>query len=402
LAVTFSAVFRINTLYQPNSLDVLCWTLLFYTSIRYIQTASINWLFAMALVFALGFLNKYSIVFLVCGLLAALLISSHRGLFFKRPFFISCLIVLILISPNLFWQYQQDFPVFKHLKELTDTQLVNVKRMDFLKDQLFFFFPGLLVALAGIISFFSYAPFKKYSFVLLSVVITLALFTYLKAKSYYAIGLYPVLLAFGAVYLEKLTESSIRYYLRPVLIVMILLLFIPYLKIGFPIYSPQEMISRRDSYLKTGQLRWEDGKTHALPQDYADMLGWKELAEKVDAIYEAVHDREHTLIICDNYGEAGAINYYSKHKDINALSLNADYRSWFNLSKEIQQVIVIKTAQDDDLENKEESFLFHRIERKGIIENPYAREKGTMIFLMSEPKVSINELLKNNIINGED
>ncbi|KKX47100.1 hypothetical protein L950_0228290 [Sphingobacterium sp. IITKGP-BTPF85] len=27
-------------------------------------------------------------------------------------------------------------------------------------------------------------------------------------------------------------------------------------------------------------LTWEDGKEHQLPQDFADMLGWKELAKK--------------------------------------------------------------------------------------------------------------------------
>ena len=28
-------------------------------------------------------------------------------------------------------------------------------------------------------------------------------------------------------------------------------------------------------------LKWEDGKVHELPQDYADMVGWDELGKKV-------------------------------------------------------------------------------------------------------------------------
>jgi len=42
LCVTLSALLRINTLYQPNSLDFLLWTMMFYTIIRYVQTQEKN------------------------------------------------------------------------------------------------------------------------------------------------------------------------------------------------------------------------------------------------------------------------------------------------------------------------------------------------------------------------
>lgn len=132
-AVTFSVLFRLNTLFQPNSLDVLCWTLLYYTLIKYINTSNMKWLWALAVIFAIGFLNKYSIVFLAAGLFPALLLTEHRTLFTQRSVYISAALVLLLISPNLYWQYQHDFLVFKHMEELRRTQLVNVNRLDFLK-----------------------------------------------------------------------------------------------------------------------------------------------------------------------------------------------------------------------------------------------------------------------------
>lgn len=61
-----------------------------------------------------------------------------------------------------------------------------------------------------------------------------------------------------------------------------------------------------------GMLRWEDGKDHQLPQDFADMLGWKELARKTDSLYALLPNQKETIILCDNYGQAGAINFYSK------------------------------------------------------------------------------------------
>jgi hypothetical protein len=397
IGVTFSVIFRINTLYQPNSLDILCWTLLYYTLIKYVNSGNSKWLLALALVFAVGFLNKYSIAFLVTGLFFALLLTEHRKWFMQKHFYLAILCALLLISPNMIWQYQHDFPVIKHMEELRSTQLVNVNRLDFLREQLLFFIGSFFILLAALIAFVVYPPFKKYRFIPLSTLFTLVLFTYFKAKGYYAIGLYPILLAFGAAYLEYLLNRSWKVYLKPVAILIPLLLFIPLLKIAFPIYAPEVMVKNKAMYQKYGMLRWEDGKDHDLPQDFADMQGWKELAAKVDAIYSGIKDKKHTLVICDNYGQAGAINYYSKFKSMAAVSYNADYRYWINLNDDINTLINVKTATNEDLENKTEQPLFQQIVLKGIIENPYAREKGTCIFLMSQPRTSIKAVLQKRV-----
>jgi hypothetical protein len=78
-------------------------------------------------------------------------------------------------------------------------------------------------------------------------------------------------------------------------------------------------------YRKLGLLRWEDGKDHDLPQDFADMIGWHELAKIVDDAYEPLPDKINTIVLCDNYGQAGAINYYSKFPEMHAVSFSTDY-----------------------------------------------------------------------------
>jgi dolichyl-phosphate-mannose--protein O-mannosyl transferase len=62
-ALLLSPYLRLNLLFQPNSLDVLCWTLIYYTAIRYVQTRQYKWLYFLAISFAIGFLNKYNIFF---------------------------------------------------------------------------------------------------------------------------------------------------------------------------------------------------------------------------------------------------------------------------------------------------------------------------------------------------
>ncbi len=349
-----------------------------------------------AVVLGLGFLNKYNIVFLVAGLVPALLLTDQRKIFNNRKLYFASIVAFLIVLPNLVWQYQNHFPVIHHMKLLAKTQLVNVNRLDFLKEQLLFFTSSLFVILAAFISFFLFPPFRKYRVFFWSFIFTLTLFTYLKAKGYYAIGLYPILIAFGSVYLEFIFVKKLTW-LRPVSFVVILALFIPIFRIAFPMKSPAEIVRNSKAFKDFGLLRWEDGKEHQLPQDFADMLGWKELAEKVDADYEKIRDKKHTLVLCDNYGQAGAINYYSRFSDIQAVTMNADYINWVPLDEEIKNIILIQNADDDDKERNKEKPLFREIRLTGKIENQYAREFGTSVYILLDAKVSINAILKGDI-----
>ena len=398
LAVMLSAIMRMNMLFQPNSFDILCWTFLYFSYVRYIQSTQSKWLIWAAITFAVGFLNKYNIVFLIAGLAPAIALTQHRKMFANRTLYLAAGIALLIISPNLVWQYQHHFPVIHHMKTLAATQLVNVNRADFLKEQLLYFVGALFILIATVISFFRYAPFKQYIVLLWALLFTLIIFTYLKAKGYYAIGLYPIFLAFGAVNLERILKSGWKFYLRPVAILVVIVSFIPFVKIAFPILSPADVVKNNETLKSMGMLRWEDGKDHELPQDFADMLGWSELAQKTDSAFESLADKENTLVLCDNYGQAGAINYYSKHKNIGAVSLSADNINWFPLQKMvIKNVILIQEADDDDKERSKERTLFKTVTTIGTIETKYAREKGTTIYLLKDATTSINKILQGDI-----
>ncbi|WP_373397300.1 hypothetical protein V8V91_22445 [Algoriphagus halophilus] len=144
-----------------------------------------------------------------------------------------------------------------------------------------------------------------------------------------------------------------------------------------------------------GLTRWEDGETYDLPQDFADMLGWKELAEKVDLAYSKAPKNEYTVIICDNYGQAGAINFYSKTKGLQAVTMNADYVNWIDLSKPIKHVILVRES-DDGISEREKS-LFEKSEPFGSISNPNSREFGTLVHLLIGAKTDVNEILAGEI-----
>ncbi|MFV8325973.1 ArnT family glycosyltransferase [Flavobacterium sp. ZS1P14] len=394
--VLFSALLRLNGLYQPNSLDALCWTTFCFILIKYANTENPKWFYIGMVVLAFGFLNKYTIVFLLAGLFPALLLTK-RSVFMDKHFYMSIVLFVLLILPNLLWQYNNNFPVYHHMQQLSETQLVNVNRWDFLKDQLFFYIGSLFVIFAGLYALLFYPAFKKYKFFFWTLCFTLLIFIYLKAKSYYAMGLYPIYIAFGAVYLESILKLDWKKYLQTIAITIPVFFFIPMYKIMFPNKSPNYIVNHSEPYKKYGLLRWEDGKDHALPQDYADMLGWKELAHKIDSIDRTLPVGEQTLILCDNYGQAGAINYYKKNKNVTALSFSADYIDWFPLDKKYVNLIRVKTFESENNELKETGPFFNKSYRAASITNTFAREFGTTIFVFEKAKMDINQRLKKEI-----
>lgn len=394
VALIFSVLLRVNMLYQPNTFDILCWSLAFYFVIRYVNRGESNNLYYLAIVLGLGFLNKYNIAFLLLSLLIALPFTRHRKLFANKHFYWAILLSLIIISPNLYWQYSNGWPVISHMNELSESQLVNVNRVDYLKDQVLFFFNSVFLLILAFIGFFFYDSFKQYRLVFLTFVFVHLFFILLRGKSYYSLGLFPVMLSFGSVYLEKrLSRGGLRK-LRLVVPLAIIAFFIPFANVLLPLKSPSAIAENGELFKKLGLLRWEDGKEHALPQDFADMLGWEEMARKTETAFLQIPlaERKRAIIIADDYGQAAAINYYGKEFLPDAVSFNTDYINWFPPVKDQLHFIVVGDKSDqEDIDSFKKFLVVDSVTTK------YARERGTGIYLLSYPDNQIMEKLRRRL-----
>ncbi|UOQ54811.1 glycosyltransferase family 39 protein [Hymenobacter cellulosivorans] len=389
-AVLLSAILRLNQLFQPNSFDVLAWTTAYYCLIRMVRdddAGQWRWPVALGAAVGLGMLNKYNLVFWAAGVVPALLLTPQRRLLLQPQTYWAVLVALLVFLPNLLWQYQHAWPVLWHMQELRRSQLVHVERADFIKEQLLFFFNSLAVLVAAVVGLVRYRPLRPYRFVGLAVLFTLLLFIATRAKGYYAIGLYPILLAIGSVYLEQLLQHDWRRYLRPALLVVLVLLFVPLLRVAFPLQTPEEIHRNPGTYEKLGMLRWEDGQNHALPQDFADMISWREMAGLALQGYQQLTpaQQQHLIIITDNYGEAGALNFYNHGRMPAAVSYNADYAYWFPPLEGLQTVILVT---EDPLE-ADDAIHFKSSTLVGRVQNPLAREKGTAVYMLHGPDSAI-------------
>ena len=150
-----------------------------------------------------------------------------------------------------------------------------------------------------------------------------------------------------------------------------------------------------------GFLKWEDLKNHPLPQDYADMLGWKEMTKKTVAAYATLspEEKKNTIIFADNYGEAGAINYYGKKYHLpEAYSDNASFLYWLPDNIHLENLILIT----DDKEEMQHPFIkdFSSAVLFDSVTNIYARERGSLIIILKGANDKMREMFREKNRSG--
>ncbi len=390
---------RLFFLFQPNPPEVFFWTMIAYSLIRFVQTEKNKWLYVFGVSVGLGMLGKYSVAFFAISAVAGLLFTRYRKIFSNKHFWVASLIGVIIFLPTAFWEFNHHFPVIYHMRQLHKQQLQYVSPTGFLIDQLLMNLSCVIVWLAGLWFVSFNKAGKSYRFLALTYVFTILLLLALQGKNYYALGLYPPLFAFGAYWVEQLTAFRFRIW-RYVLVffaVAIALLMVP---VMLPIFRPEKlaMYYRKTGMEKFGLLKWEDLKNHALPQDFADMLGWEEMAQKMSKAYETLDSKEkkHTILFCDNYGQAGAVSFYAKKYHLpQAYSDNASFLYWLPDTMHIDNLLLLT----DDKQEMQHLFIknFQTAILSDSITNIYAREQGSLIILMKGANESFNEMFRQKI-----
>lgn len=379
LAFLVSVYIRLNILFQPNAFDTLAWTAILYLTIRLIKDKNPIWIYWLMVAFVLGFYNKYTIGFLFAGLTVGILATPQRRLLLNRHLVIALGIGFVLVLPNIIWQLQNGIPFIHHMEALKVTQLDHTSTLSFFVDQILFIAGSIAIVFAALFGLLFGKHLKDYRTIGVTAIATLLLFALFKAKSYYAIGLYAVLFGVGAAYLDQILAKRWRLPILSFLIVANIGSFVSIHKIILPVLSPQQIVANNEPFRKLGMLRWNDGKEHELPQDFADMQGWKEMAHKALNAYQSIptNERSSTLIFCGNYGETGALNYYNRGKMPEAYSFNTDYIFWIPKLDRISNIVLVGGIPENDVINKFQSFTV-----TDSVTNKYAIERGVKIMVL--------------------
>jgi 4-amino-4-deoxy-L-arabinose transferase-like glycosyltransferase len=378
ICILTGAFMRVNFLFQPNSLDIFFWTLSVYFIIRYINDNKSKNLYWFCISLAMGWWSKYSIIFIAAAIILSLVFSKHRKVFAEKKFYLAAITGIIIIVPNIWWQNNHNWPVIHHMKELQETQLQYLNPVGFLMEQIMMLFPAILVWIGGITWLLKQPNWRFLAFTYFFVIILLMLGS---GKGYYALGAYPVLFAAGGVAWEQWIHKRMwKRYALSGFILLFTLLFIPLL---LPVWKPEKLAKfyKAIGIAKSGVLKWEDGKDHSLPQDFADMLGWKELTEKTEKFFQTLPDstKKNTIVFGRHYGHAGGIKYYSKNSQLqNKIFTDVgSFLLWIPDDLHFKNIALLTKrmpGKDDEVFN-----FFEKVTVIDSVTNPYSRQFGDKI-----------------------
>jgi hypothetical protein len=316
----------------PDMVGLWLWPLAALYVLRVVKGADPRLWLAAGAAFGFALESKYSALFFAVAIVAGIALAPQRRALATKWFAAGIALATAIALPNFLWQALHGFPMWELLHNGQHGKNLVAGPALFLLQQLLL--TNLFAApiwIVGLVWLFCNRParFLGYAYVIL-----IAMMIALHAKHYYPANVYPVLMAAGGTAIEGWTARARL--LRPVLIVATIaaaLFFMPFSLPVLPENAMMEYQSWVGSVLHVGRstMATERGRKSALPEDWADMHGWPELAATVAGVYYSLPPnlRAQAAIVTSNYGEAAAIDFFGRRYGLPpALSGHNNYWLW--------------------------------------------------------------------------
>jgi len=376
--------------YSMNALDQLLWTLSAYTLLRALKSGNPNLWLLLGLLLGLGLFNKISVIWLGISFSLGLLFTPHRRLLRTRWPWIAASLALVVFLPYLIWQMLNGFPTLEFMRNAAQFKMIRVSVLDFFRNQFLAANPvASLLYFAGFAGMLLIAELRPGRILGIAVVVVAGiLIASGTAKTYYLAAAYPLLAAPGGCAFEQVLSGRWKFlgyaYAAALLFSGIGLspLALPLLPVDtYPGYAASLGITPEAE---------ERSQLGDLPQHFADMFGWEELAAKVARAYNNLppEDQEKCIVFGQNYGEAGAIDVLGRRLGIpGAISGHNSYWMWGPRGHAGEVVIIIGGDLQDNAE------WFETIEQVDVTDCRYCMpyERGVPIFVARNMKRSLEE-----------
>jgi 4-amino-4-deoxy-L-arabinose transferase-like glycosyltransferase len=300
----------------------------------------------------LGLENKHSTVFFLAALIVGLLLAPERRLFATKWLWLAALIALVIALPNVVWQYQHHFPTWEDLRKVKATHKnIELPPLPFLGQQIMMLNPvNSLVWVAGLGFLLFHSEGKRCRLLGFTYLAFLAVMMGLKGKDYYLAPIYPMLFAAGGTFWEKLTEIHLRLrWLRTALPTAVIISGAISAPFALPILPPDK-VGPYGEALGIKLPRTETSMSGPLPEHFGDEFGWQEMVELVAGVYNALpqEERVKTAILCGNYGEAGAVDFFGSRYGLpKAISAHQNYYYWGPRQYTGESIILLGWRLDD-------------------------------------------------------
>lgn len=371
--------------FAMNAFEPLFWTGCAYAVLRMIQTQRPRYWLLFGLIAGLGLENKYSMAAFAFCLLLAMLFGPARKFLFSPWILAGGAVALLIFLPNLLWNIHHHWPFLELMHNIRASgRDIVLSPAAFLAQQILIMQPLTLPFwLAG---FFWYLfakearPYRVFGWAFL---LTLLFFLMSHGKSYYSAPVYPLVLAAGGVAFEQFISrlaakhgGLCRFVLKPAAFAVPVAGALLLLPVTLPVLSVGAYL-RYQTHLPFPIPRSEHSHAASpLPQHFADEFGWVEMVDAASRAYHSLAPEEQakTAIFGNNYGEAGAIDFFGPGYGLpKAISGHQSYFLWGPRNYTGEIIIVLGG------EFRSTSSHFASCETVPTQENPYALERRPVL-----------------------
>jgi 4-amino-4-deoxy-L-arabinose transferase-like glycosyltransferase len=282
--------------------DMFCWVAVAWCTACLLRSQNPRWWLAIGAAIGLGIMCKYTMLFLVAGLLGGTLLTPNRPFLRSIWFWTGIALALAIISPVVFWQFQHHFVGLDWMKSIHARDIRWGRTDYFLVNQLWKATNPITVPLwcTGLWFLFATPQGKPFRLLGWMYVIPLVIFLIAKGRGYYLVGAYPMLYAAGSVCGEQwITRlpSGWRTTLRASAWTALALNVVIFSAVFLPVTGPNSR-----------WWRW----AASINGDLREEVGWPELVQTVAQIRDSLSPQQRSRlgILAGDYGAAGAIDLY--------------------------------------------------------------------------------------------
>jgi hypothetical protein len=248
---------------------------------------------------------------------------------------------------------EHDFPHLELLANIRRNQRnVLLNPVEFIGEQIVAMHPlNLPIWFTGLCSLLFGRELRRYRVLGLAYLFALASLLFTQGRFYYLFPAYTMLFAAGAVAIEGWIDRRGWTWVWPAYATLLVVGGIVTAPIAMPILPP-DMLVRYSEAIGISQPPLEHRRASALPQFFADRFGWPEMAATVAKVYNDLpaEEREKTAIFGNNYGEAGAIDFYGPALGLpKAIGAHHTYWYWGPRQYSGESVIVLGEHEPQNL-----------------------------------------------------
>jgi 4-amino-4-deoxy-L-arabinose transferase-like glycosyltransferase len=351
---------------STSTFDLLAWATVTWLITRFLRTGQ-RWLWVVVGAIAgIALLNKPLIAFLLVALAAGFLTAGPRSVLRDSRVWIGVLIAAVLWSPWLIWQSVHGWPQLDVSSSIARGGSGSSQpRWLLLPFQFLLVSPVLApVWIAGLAALLRRSSLRRFRVLAVAWIVLVLVFLATDGKPYYLAGLFPALLAAGAIEVDAWLDSGSSKARAACIGTAIVVSGIVSVVLALPV------LPARDA-----------GPVIAANGDVGETIGWPQFVRSVAAAYHRAGRR--AVIFTSNYGEAGALDRFGPAFGLPlAYSGHNAFASWGPPPDRSTPVVVVGLDSQTLASHFTDCLLATRVENAARIDND---ERGTAIELCSGP-----------------